>query len=646
MRVALDLETTCGLDCEGACEHALDPFRNRITVIGAYYERKDEAHRRIFRTLAELDSWLRSCEPGVELVGHNLKFDLRSLAAKGLELSHLWADDTMLMASTLTTKVSEEFLMSYELERKQRNSELPKGKSHREASLHSLKTLAPYFLKVPPFWEDPTNHDNEAYVLTDCEYTYRLAALFEALLKEEGTHSFYQGKLLPWTRMLYEMEKRGVALDLQALAQADQAAQAEAQKARQTLLETWAGAFAAYQGVQLERLRVEYQAMTEKALAKLKDPTPEKLAKTTERYLALRAKAEARVEPLNLDSHAQLTWLLKEHLKLDITDFDGGETTGKPVLARLSACRPDIATFLEYRKQQKLTQAFFPSYRQMQVEGAIHCSFNPAQVRTGRLSSSNPNLQQVPGHLHRLFVARPGYLLATQDESAIEPRLLCYYSGDKNLFDILAKGLDFHNFNTAIFFDLKDEERDAPDFKLRRKLERDVGKEVALALMYGAGKFRLMESAQKRGFFWSNKDASYKLDKFKDYYSDLFKYREEGLYPSLRARMPMTNLFGRQFIFENPHDVQMKGLNTLIQSSASDLVLESARRMSERWREKKLDARLLLLIHDEVVSEVPEEHADECTRDMTECLTDYRLMTPHGRVELKTEGRVAREWTK
>lgn len=633
-RFSLDIETECAQDCTAACEHGLDAYRNRITVVGVTWN----GGRKVFRALPNFQAWL--AEQGDYVVeGFNLKWDLNVLFAHGVDIPlERWVDDALLMAATYTNKVTEEYLGWYERERKRLNESRPKGKGHRPGSQHGLKVLAPYFLGKAPFWETE-DHDNDDYVLADAEYTAELRAYFETKLKEEGSYEFYADKLLPWCRMLIAAERRGISLDLAALDEASKEAAQQAAEAKRQLDEMWAPAYKVYDELQHAELKRYYDDKHTKAAEKAKDK-----GKCRLRYEALYDRAAAKLEPFNLDSPTQLTWLLRDHLKLDISDFDGEETTGKPVLQKLAGQgRIDIEALLRYRKGTKLSQAFFPAYKEMQVNSVIHCSFNPTGTRTGRLSSSRPNLQQVEKGIHHLFRARPGYKLATYDMSAIEPRIIAYYSHDLNLFDILKQGRDFHNYNTAIFFDL---DIDAPNFKTKYKKERDVGKEVALALMYGAGTNRLMESAQKRGFVWSQKEARYKLQRFKEFYEGVYRFREEVVNPTLMAGETITNLLGRPFRIDDPTNVHMQGLNSLVQGSASDLVINSAYRISNRFKERSIDGHVLLLVHDEIVTEIPAEREAEAVGVIEKAMTDYALPTPLGPIELKVEGSVSDTWTK
>jgi DNA polymerase I-like protein with 3'-5' exonuclease and polymerase domains len=580
------------------------------------------------------------------LSGANFKFDFNCLHAKGLTIPwEKWQDDVTLLATCLTEKIPQDWLDAYEAERVKRNALLPTGIEHRKSKEHGLKTLAPYFLGVEPFWENPADHDNEEYVLKDCEYAYRLCDLLTEKAKNEGSYEFYYQKMMPWAKLLTKMERRGIRIDLAGLEAADAEARNKAAEALRTLDEMWAPVQVAFKELQANMIDEQYADMLERAVMKL---APEKRAERIDRLVAkyqdLAEKNKAKnIAPINLNSHDQMRWVLRDYFGLDIEDFDGEESTGKAVLQRLAGQgREDIRAFLDYRKQRKLTTAFFPSYRAMQFDGVIRATFHQTTARTGRLSSSDPNLQQVPGHLHKIFIPyAPGRKLIVKDESAIEPRLIAFYTEDKVLYDILDKGLDFHGYNTKIFFNL---DEDVNLIKKKYPLEREVGKEVGLAIMYGAGKYRLQESAQKRGFVWTSNECQYKVDKFREHYSEVKKFHDD-LDDQLWSNA-VTNLFGRQFRIKNRSDIYMKGFNTLIQGSASDLVLHSALRAQTEYERLGLDAHVTLLVHDEIVVDSDDPVTQQADAILEHCMTDYRLTTRHGDIKLKVEGKIANYWEK
>jgi DNA polymerase I-like protein with 3'-5' exonuclease and polymerase domains len=656
MLVTLDIETECGVGCNTKCDHALDFNRNRISVIGAQVEENGKVQSHIFRDLDVFHTAMAFKWNKATLIGHNLiGFDLKTLKAKGIDLTNFPVEDTQLMLLAHTEKVSEAYLEQYEAARKERNKLLPKGQSHREAGRYSLKTSAPYFLGVPAFWEATGSKDDDQYVLRDVDYTRRLYSYLLPRLKDEGTYEFYRKKLIPWAFMLQRAEYTGISIDLEKVDEKALIAELKAQQAKEKLDEQWAEAYQAYKRKQIYEIREENKRALDSALLRLKQPTikdeakklarfKEKVQRVRDRYAdSLRFK-EMGVQDLNLDSPTQLTWLLRDHLGYDIKDYSGEETTGIEVLERLAAeGKQDVATFIEYRRQQKLCTAFFPSYREFAHDGVIHCSFNITGTRTGRLSSSRPNLQQQPPECRDCFVARPGYSLVSRDEAGVEPVVAGYYSRDPILCDLLIRGGNFHSFNAPAFFPYID----CPEEEVKKRFpaERDLAKTVGLSLMYGASWRRIQIAAMKAGFRWSKRECQEKYENFKELYRGVFEFKEEILDPMLRSGETVTNLFGRKYCLD-PDDVTMKGFNSLVQSSASDLVIHSAYRVEKEFKERGIKGQPLLWVHDELVVEVEDSRLKEAEEIIERCMTDYKLPTPYGNLPLKVEGKTAKVWAK
>lgn len=633
-KFALDLETACAVEgCrDSQCKHGLIPHLARITIIGLWSP--DEA--KIFRTPAELKAYLSERE--FELVGANLKFDLKMLHFHGYSIpSDKWVGDSQLAAHVCLDKVPQEYLSWYAVERNRRNALLSDGHKHRAGTALTLKVLAPYFLKVEPFWENPEDHDDPTYVLRDCEYSYRLCDFFDQKLEQQGLSEFYRSKQLGWARCLLDAECEGIAVDTAGLQQAEDHSIGEANRLRAELNEVWGDAFHTFQRKQEIALESAYKKKFEAALAKKPDA---KLHLAT-KYAALANAAKAKIQPINLDSPAQLTWLLRDYYGQDIRDFDDEESTGKAVINRLIASgRKDLEVFRDYRMHAKRLSAFFPSYREMLRDGRLHTSFNPTGTRTGRISSSGPNLQQVPPGLRTLFIAPPGYNLAVFDESAIEPRLIAYYTECKTLFDILATGADFHGYCTSIFFGLS-----CPLEEIKKKYpnERKMSKEVDLAAFYGAGAPRLFQTAAKYGITWTLNECKQKLYDFRREFREVFEFKAE--LDEFVRNNPVRNFFGRKHWFADPQDIYMKNFNTLIQGTASDLVQDAATEINKEFQKVNIDGRVLLLVHDEAVVRVPENDG-RAVEIVQHKMTDYLLPTSHGVVKLEVEGKVSKCWAK
>lgn len=649
MLLALDIETKCGVGCESKCEHALFPDKSSISIIGVWCP--------VFEGTFTLDEFKTFLEenPQFTFVLHNGKFDFKHLRYHGVKIdSSRWEHDTQLMASTCLTKIPETWLKQYEEQRKIQNKRLPHGYSHREAKGGSLKTLAPYFLGVDPFWEDPTNHASESYVLKDCEYTYRLSQIMLKKMAQDGTMRFYEDKLIKWTReLLFPAEEQGITIDTTRLKRKELVASRREAEVKKKLDEMWAPAYAAYAQKEKENLKYQYDTMANEAVYKLKVPSADRIASTRERYHTLYEKALLRTDfVFNLNSDDQMLWLLRDYFSLNtkvrvrdkttniITEKD---STGVEVLNRLAdEGREDIKLLLQYREYNKLVTAFYPSYREFLRNGKIHTNFNITGTRTGRLSCSEPNLQQVPSHLHSLFIAQPGYRLACFDESGIEARLIAYYSEDPVLCDLVINDKDIHGFHANIFFN---KDWDLATIKKLHPNERQLAKNVGFGLFYGAGPNRIKQEAMRMGYSWDDAHCKKLYRAFRSTYKEVFEYKDELDRAALDA--PVGSLSGRMHSFmDTPDDIYMKCFNTLIQGSASDLVIMSAYKTMEQYKQHNIDGRFLIAVHDELVFEIANKDVNHGVEMLINCMTDYKLETRHGLIPLKVEGKVGRQWTK
>lgn len=618
--VAVDIETT-----------GLDPWRDKITCIGVYRPEKSGVLR---------DECLDSVANIKDaVVGHNFKFDQKFLTAAGYPVDS-WEHCTQLMAHICTDKVPDSYLEWYEALRQEENKKLPHGVTHRQAGRLSLKVLAPYFLGVEPFWEDPSNHDNDAYVLKDCKYTYDLFVFFKAKLEEQGSWEFYR-KVFNWNKMLFRMEMRGIELNLEQL----DAVKAEYEDLKETyyseLQRIWKTQINEYAELSYAVLDEKYSQMLDAAILKAK--TEEAKQKATVRYTALKSAAKAKVEPLNLASSAQMQWLLGERLKYNIIGDEQKPSTKKSVLNRLSKeGKEDVKTYLKWRDAEKVLTMYLPTYRELQVDGVIHPTFNPTGTRTGRLSSSEPNMQQVPSKLYKLFKPRNGKVFGQHDLAGIEAALIALYSNDKNLFEILQKGESIHDHNSITFFGLKCNPAEVAE---KYAKERRTSKTIGFALFYGAGFRRIKEAFLQNGYMISDKEAKNKLAAFKEYYSGAAQFHAE-VSELFEAGETVHNLFGRPIKIQPWENAFMNGFNTLIQSSASDLNIRACEKAESEWIKQGLDAAPLLLVHDFILAEYSEQDAEKADKILVDAMTNFKLTNDHGTIQLRVDGGIGHEWKK
>lgn len=617
MLYALDIETT-----------GLNAWKDGIFCIGIWNTQTHE----VFRSLDKFKQFLLDT-PNAQFVTHNGAFDFKFLVNKGAmsltQVGERWKCDTKILGHVHREKVPDSFIEEYETARKA----LPNGSKHREGSKLSLKTMAPYFLGVKPFWEEPENHDNDEYVLKDCEYTWLLwKQLYDSASETELR--FYQNRMMPWQIMLLKAELTGITIDIELLSQLKSETATIVSQLEKELRTVFGEAQQAYQEKQVKEIEEEYSEMREAAVKRLKNPTPEKESKTRARYLALETAAIEKVELLNFDSPKQMLWLLKDFYKFNVETYKGEDSTGKAILERLSnEGHEPIKKLLEYRDKQKLYSSFLEPYGEKAIDGVIHPSFNLCGTRTGRLSSSDPNLQQVPGEIYKLFRAREGKTFVQYDMGMIEAILIAYYSDDAELTELVQKGLSIHDANALSIFDLP---CTAQEVKKRYTKERDAAKRLGFACFYGAGWRRIQQALQEAGYRFTDKQCRLILDGLKARFSGAFSFHAE-ITERLLGGEEVINLLGRPIYIENPEDVYMKGFNKLIQSSASDLVCQSA------WKSQQ---DVLLLVHDFILTEVPVKEALQKEADLVTAMTNYNLTNSFGKLKLIAEGCTNERWTK
>lgn len=628
---ALDLETVCNVaSCHGfggykKCDHALSPWHDRITCIAV----ASVEGTKVFNDLDSFRNWVINRPEEDTYVGANFKFDMLHLWVHlGEVFGELyprldqWVGDSMLAGYVCTDKIPDSWLADYNIAKKNYEGQ-------RDAGKHSLKTMAPYFLGKAPFWET-IDHNNDLYVGTDASYTLELTAHMEDRLKKLDQCEFYKESLLPWTKMLLQAEYKGICIDLEALSQKEVEICDKIKELTGKLDSVWDEAHAAYAGLQLAECHNCYEKM---ALARGLNLEP------GSRYRKLFEAALTKLETkINYDSPKQMTWLLRDFLGYDISTIEGKESTGVEVLERLkSEGKQDVALFLELRSCEKLLSGFIQPYKEMAVDGVIHPSFNPARTTTGRLSSSKPNLQQVPPELRPLFVPRPGHKFISYDYSGIEAVLIAVYSDDPALFEIIDKGLSIHCYNTKVFFGL---DCDVKDVKKLYPAERQAAKTVSFALFYNAGANRIQTAFTQAGFPITELQARNIHRKFKDAYAKAYSYGQQVV-KHLEDGESLPNLLGRPIKIQNPEECYMTGFNSLIQGSASDITLHSA---FESARVQYIEP--LLFVHDSVTFEVPDNCVSSADDYIKMCFTDYKFNTANGPLKLSIEGGVADRWEK
>ena len=355
-------------------------------------------------------------------------------------------------------------------------------------------------------------------------------------------------------------------------------------------------------------------------------------AELRERLAALEAEVHALAgHPFNLGSTAQLGRVLFEELALPVVKkTKTGWSTDSDVLEALAPRHALPRQVLAWRKLSKLITTYTDVLADAvdPADGRIHATFQQTTGATGRLITTDPDLQRTPTHspegqrIRRAFVAAPGHRILSADWSQIELRLLAHVSGDPALVAAFRDGADVHRRTAATLFGRAPEEV-TPE-------ERAVGKTVNFATIYGQGATAL---AQLLGL--PRADAKRYIDHYFAHYAGVRAWLDATTAEALE-RGYVTTLNGRrryipELSSESPMDRQA-GLriaaNTPIQGSAADLCKAAMLDIAGRLRGGGLRAKMLLQIHDELVFEVPDEEVDTVqaiVRDAMEHAMELRV---------------------
>jgi DNA polymerase-1 len=348
-------------------------------------------------------------------------------------------------------------------------------------------------------------------------------------------------------------------------------------------------------------------------------------------------------EEFNPASPKQVASILYEKLKLPvIKKTKTGPSTDSLVLKELALQHPLPEKIVTYRELEKLLNTYIrklPEYINPRT-GRIHTSFNQSVTATGRLSSSDPNLQNIPvrtelgGQIRRAFIAPKGRKLLAADYSQIELRMLAHLSGDENLIRAFREEEDLHTRTAAELFEVPKEEV--------TKAQREIAKRVNYATIYGVSAFRL---SKELGI--PQKEAQQYLDKYFARYPRVKEFIEEKIREAESQGYATTILNRRRYlphITSRDHNLrsydQRNAINTPIQGSSADLMKLAMLRVYEKIKAGEIKADMLLQIHDELLFELDEAEVERAAPLIKE--TMERVMAL--RVPLKVDIKVGENW--
>jgi DNA polymerase-1 len=423
------------------------------------------------------------------------------------------------------------------------------------------------------------------YAAEDAVVAWRLRTVLEPKLREARLERVFHEIEMPLVDLLARMEMKGVLLDISLLQQAS---------------EEW--------GEELFRLEQELYGMVG--------------------------------HEFNVNSTKQLSKILFEDMSIStkgVKRTKTGFSTDSSVLEKLAPFHEVPRLVLEYRLLNKLRTTYVDALpKQVASTGRIHSSFRQTGTGTGRLSSSDPNLQNIPiataqgRRIRQAFVAPRGYAFVAADYSQIELRILAHLSGDERLISAFRDGLDIHEQTAREILGVSSTQEVS-------KAQRRLGKTINFGIIYGMGAYRL---GQELGIPFG--EARSYIQRYFDRYPGVSRFFDECK-KAATEQGEVRTLFGRRrLISELTRASSDKGflervaMNAPIQGSAADIVKLAMIRVDAAIKSASCPAELVLQIHDELIYELPEQDVGEFQRLLGETMSSVLVLAVPLEVEVST----------
>ncbi|MBP1558353.1 MAG: DNA polymerase I [Oscillospiraceae bacterium] len=344
----------------------------------------------------------------------------------------------------------------------------------------------------------------------------------------------------------------------------------------------------------------------------------------------------------NINSPKQLGEVLFERLGLPARKkTKNGYSTNAEVLESLSSYHPIVENVLEYRKYTKLRSTYVEGLgKAIGPDGRIHSVFNQTETRTGRISSAEPNLQNIPvrtelgAKMREFFHARPGWVLVDADYSQIELRVLAAIANDDKMLEAFAAGQDIHTNTAAQVFGMPVE--------FVTPLMRTQAKAVNFGIVYGIGAFSLSKDIGV-----SVSEADRYIKNYLKTYEGVGRYMEKTVADAKECGY-ITTLFGRRRYLPELKSSNFNlrsfgervAMNAPIQGTAADIIKIAMIRVFERLKREELEAQLILQVHDELIVEAPESEAAH----VAEILREEMEGAAQLKVKLEADTGIGKTW--
>jgi len=429
------------------------------------------------------------------------------------------------------------------------------------------------------------------YSIEDADISYRLYLRYEPELKEFGLDRLFERIEMPLLKVLADMETEGVYFD-----------------------------------------REELRSLSQRMDTRIKQLKQEVLSMAGEAF--------------NLDSPIQLGKILFERLGLPSkksTSKSKNYSTDKSVLEELAADYEIAGKILEYRKLNKLKTTYIDAIPNLihPKTQRVHTSFNQTGTATGRLSSSEPNLQNLPvkhdeGKEIRAAIKpqKNGWLLLSADYSQIELRIMAYLSQDDSLLEAFHRSQDIHTYTASRLFGIPLTDVD--------ENQRRIGKMINFSIIYGVSSFGL---SSRLGI--GRKDAERFIEAYFRAYPGIKDYMKASIAAAQSGEIVRT-LYGRlrriRFISSRNQGLRKEAervaINSPVQGTAADLIKVAMIRIHDRLKREQLNARLILQIHDELVFELPESETQVLQALVTQEMEQVLVTEPYASIVADRRGTI------
>lgn len=346
--------------------------------------------------------------------------------------------------------------------------------------------------------------------------------------------------------------------------------------------------------------------------------------------------------PFNINSTKQLGALLFDKLALPpVKKTKSGYSTNVEVLEKLKDKHPIIPAIMDYRMLTKLKSTYADGLTKViGSDGRIRTTFQNMVTATGRLSSTEPNLQNIPvrndlgAEIRKMFVARSGNVLVDADYSQIELRVLAHIAGDATMQSAFADGMDIHTVTASQVFNTEPENV--------TPLQRRHAKAVNFGIVYGISEFSLAEDIGV-----SRYEARAYIDRYLDNYHGVRDYMKKVVEDARQNGYTQTMYGRRRYIpelkssnFNIRQSAERMALNTPIQGSAADLIKLAMIHVNHALKRQYPEAKLLLQVHDELIVECPEQIAPQVAELVSVQMQNVAQLS----VPLLAEAKIGKSW--